>query len=273
MRVLWLPALVLFAAGCLAGRPTGGADRGDGVGRDAGASATLTGRVTYLPRIALPPDAVLTVRLEDVSRADAPAGVLAEQTVATAGRQVPIPFSLSYAPDSVRARHRYAVRAEIRSDDGTLLWLSDTVHPVLTQGAPSDSVEVRVVQVDREPLETGDAGPLSGATWRLVEVATPDGRTLRPAADQPFTLAFDGDGRYGGQADCNRYGGSYELSSSGTLRLSQGLSTLAACPDPSLSDTFLRTLGGAETATVAGDRLRIQAGQGALVFERDAASE
>ena len=279
MRLALLSTLALLAAGCTASRPAGDADGPGAEARDAQATATLSGRVTYLPRIALPPDAVLTVRLEDVSRADAAADVLTEHTEATAGRQVPLPFTLRYSPDSVQTRHRYVVRAEIRTDDGTLLWLSDTVHPVLTGGAPSDGVEVRVVQVDPAPSETGEAGAVTGAgaltggTWRLVEIEGPGGRTDRPEPDQTFTVAFDADGRYSGQADCNRYAGTYEVGPGGALRTGQGAETLAACADPSLSDLFLRTLGRAQTATVSGDRLRVVGGGSTLTFRRAAESE
>lgn len=41
-------------------------------------SVTVSGTATYRQRIAMPPEALLTVRVEDVSRADAPAGVVAE---------------------------------------------------------------------------------------------------------------------------------------------------------------------------------------------------
>ncbi len=53
---------------------------------------SVTGTVTYLQRIALPPDAVVTIRIEDVSKADAPAEVIGEQVIQTEGAQVPIPF-------------------------------------------------------------------------------------------------------------------------------------------------------------------------------------
>lgn len=116
---------------------------------EAGASetATLTGTVAYRQRIALAPNAVVTVRLLDVSLADAPSVTLAEQTIRPEGRQVPIPFALDYDAARVEARRRYVVRAEIRDADGALLWTTDTATPVLTQGAPMDGVEVRVVQV------------------------------------------------------------------------------------------------------------------------------
>ena len=43
--------------------------------------ATVTGSVRYRERIALPPGATVTERLQDVSRADAPAEVLTKRVV------------------------------------------------------------------------------------------------------------------------------------------------------------------------------------------------
>ncbi len=60
-------------------------------------SASLDGEVFYLQRIALPPNATLSVSLQDVSLADAPAVVLDEQSGPIKG-QVPLPFHLSYDP-------------------------------------------------------------------------------------------------------------------------------------------------------------------------------
>lgn len=56
--------------------------------------ATLEGEAFYLQRIALPPSAVLTVSLQDVSLADAPAVALARQSGPITG-QVPLPFKLN----------------------------------------------------------------------------------------------------------------------------------------------------------------------------------
>ncbi len=58
----------------------------------AAETATLTGSVTYLQRIALLPDAVIDVQLQDVSKADVAANVIASQTNTTTGENVPIPF-------------------------------------------------------------------------------------------------------------------------------------------------------------------------------------
>ena len=114
----------------------------------AGAAARLNGVVTYLQRIALSPDAVVEVSLQDISRADAPAVVVASQTIQTGGKQVPIPFALDYDPGAIDPRMSYAVSARI-TENGQLTWISTQVYPVLTRGAPSDNVEIIVDRVQR----------------------------------------------------------------------------------------------------------------------------
>lgn len=103
-------------------------------GGGSAAASRVTGTVTYRERVALSPTAVVQVRFVDVSRADAPAVVLAEQVIRAEGRQVPIPFELEYDPTRIEANHAYAVQARIE-DGGTLLFVSDQRHPVVTRGA------------------------------------------------------------------------------------------------------------------------------------------
>ncbi|UIE36965.1 YbaY family lipoprotein [Leptodesmis sichuanensis] len=110
--------------------------------------ATVTGNVTYRPRIALPPNAVVKVSLQDVSRADAPAIVLDEQTIPTNGQQVPIPFTLRYDPSQIKPHHSYAVSARILVN-GRLQWISTTRNSVITKGNPTSNVTVLVQQVPR----------------------------------------------------------------------------------------------------------------------------
>jgi len=79
-RTMALTAALLTACGCT----QQGENSQDEV-------AKVTGTVTYLQRIAPPPDAVVDVTLADVSLQDAPALTIAEQTLTEPG-QVPIPF-------------------------------------------------------------------------------------------------------------------------------------------------------------------------------------
>lgn len=108
---------------------------------------TITGTVTYLQRIALPPDAVVTVQVQDVSLADAPAKVLGEQIIPTEGKQVPIPFEVSYDPQKIEDRHRYHLFAKIEDGSGKLLFITDTFTPIITDDYPTQDVNVTLVQV------------------------------------------------------------------------------------------------------------------------------
>lgn len=108
------------------------------------ADVTLTGTASYRERIALPNDARLVVRISDVSRMDAPATLIAELDVASEGRQVPLPFSLTYDAARINAGRRYAVSARIMDGAGRLIWTTDS-HVELP--APGEPVELRLIHV------------------------------------------------------------------------------------------------------------------------------
>ncbi len=105
---------------------------------------TITGTVAYRERIVLPPHAVVTVALEDVSLADAPAKVLAKQTFETAGKQVPFAFELSYNSNDIKPNHRYSLRARIEVD-GKLRFINDTSIPVITDPDQTHEANIRLV--------------------------------------------------------------------------------------------------------------------------------
>jgi len=114
---------------------------------DSSGDASVTGDVTYILRIALPPDAVVTVQIQDISKADAQAEVIGEQIIQTDGKQVPIPFEVAYDPKDFDERFTYSIFAKITDGEGKLLFITDTVIPVITKGNPTSDVEVMVVQV------------------------------------------------------------------------------------------------------------------------------
>ncbi len=99
------------------------------------AANTVTGTVGYLLRMALPPTAVIQIQLLDVSLADAPAKVLAEEKIALGERQVPVPFSLTFDAAKIEQDHAYSVSARILMD-GQLRFISDKAYPVITRGNP-----------------------------------------------------------------------------------------------------------------------------------------
>lgn len=146
-------------------------------------TGVLTGTVTYRPRIALPPNAVIEVQLADIAIADAPAKVIASQTITSGGAQVPIPFELKYDPAAIQPRGRYSVAARI-TEDGKLTWTSTKITTVFAPGTPSTGVEIIVEQVPSSKASAED---------RTVEYDCAGGKTVKVVygADSA-EVTFDG---------------------------------------------------------------------------------
>ena len=112
---------------------------------DGGAAAVMTGRVVWQGGDAqLPDGAVLTVTLADTSIADAAWTVISQQVIEDATR-LPAAFRLEYDPTKIDERSEYTLSASVELGD-QLLYTNDTVHPVLTQGAPAES-DIEVIAV------------------------------------------------------------------------------------------------------------------------------
>jgi putative lipoprotein len=109
-------------------------------------TGSVTGSVSYRVRMALPPNAEIRVQLQDVSLADAPATVIAEETITLGERQVPVSFMLKYDASRIDPKHNYSVSARI-STDGQLRFINEQAYPVITHGNPS-KVEMLLKQVE-----------------------------------------------------------------------------------------------------------------------------
>ncbi len=105
----------------------------------------IAGSVAYVARGALPPDAVLIIRIQDTSHAGAPALRLAEQRIELAGRASPIPFQVIVDRDLIGPRARVTAAGRIESR-GKLLYISDTVTPAMIDHKPV-AVELKLVPV------------------------------------------------------------------------------------------------------------------------------
>lgn len=118
-------------------------------GNEAKQEGFVTGTVTYLQRRALPPNALVEVKLLDVSRVGAPSLTIAEQVITSGGNQVPFAFELRYDPSRIKERRRYVVRARILVERRLLFSNTDT-YPVLT-GGHGNSVNIIVKPVKSLP--------------------------------------------------------------------------------------------------------------------------
>jgi uncharacterized membrane protein/heat shock protein HslJ len=118
-----------------------------------------------------------------------------------------------------------------------------------------------VVQGGAVNVATGSGaastGQITGEPWRLVALRRPGAAEEPVGADPAYTVEFGADGRYAGRAHCNSFSGAYESSGSAALTIRAGAATLAACPQPSLADEYLRALTSVTRYQASGDELRL----------------
>jgi putative lipoprotein len=260
MRLVSLFLLSLVLGGC-----SGGSDR-----KPAAATNAIDGTVTYRVRMALPPDAAVVVRLEDVSHADGPAAVLAEWRERANGRQVPIPFSLPYDPGRIEAGHTYALRATI-GDRDELLFTTTTATPVLSNGVTGG------VELVLEPAGSagagatgppgGEAGSTGGGAGSTATLENTYWKAVR-LNDKPIVVTDEirethfilnaATQSVGGNGGCNKLFGRYRVNGDSLLFSGLG-STLMACPEPGMSNERMLNEVLTKTATyrITGETLKL----------------
>lgn len=182
------------------------------------AQRTVKGEATYRERIALPPDAVLEVQLADVSRADAPATIVAEQKITPAG-QVPIRFKLKFDRSAVRPHASYALQARI-TVDGRLWFVTDTRHQI--DPLRTDRATLMLTRVSQA---AGPAPRIFDTTWLAEDIG---GRGVIDTARS--TLRIERSGRASGLGACNRYFASAKIEGSSVSFAGVGATMMACAP-------------------------------------------
>lgn len=235
----------------------------------AAAQARITGTVSYRERIALPPDASVQVRLDDVSQPEGAPKRVAETTAPTAGKQVPIPFELPYKAADIVSSRRYVVRAKIVAG-GKTLFSTKTPYPVITRGAPT-SLEILVQQNGggrpgrpKPAAGAGGAG-LEGVEWKLVAVG--GSPALERSGAQPARFTLNAEKKsFSGSTGCNRFAGNFEHDGAG-LRLAAGSMTMMACPDEVMEQeqAFLEALKATTGYRVSDGSLELLDGDGRVL--------
>lgn len=91
-----------------------------------------------------------------------------------------------------------------------------------------------------------DNSEVAGTIWQWEQTRYNDERMIVPADPKNYTVQFREDGTVNVKADCNLKGGTYSASAK-EKRLSIEIthSTMAACPEGSLEDEFVRALSTA----------------------------
>lgn len=196
------------------------------------AARVMRGTVAYRERMALPPGAIVEVKLLDVSLADAPARTIAETRVS--GRRIPAPWTLRFDSRQILPRRSYALQARILHR-GQLLFITTERHSVLKGGPDNTDIWVQRVSGDDLPPVAAPS-PVGG--WRLASLGGKD----VPGAIAT-TLEIAEDGKVSGRGGCNGFGGHATIQGR-VIRLSRIVSTMMACaPDAMAQEQrFLKAL-------------------------------
>ncbi|MDG5500189.1 YbaY family lipoprotein [Marinobacter sp. BGYM27] len=212
----------------------------------------IEGSVWYKERMMIPPDATVTVSLEDVSRADAPSVTIASKEFKPEGGP-PYAFSLAYDADRILKRNRYSLRAKIMRDN-KLLFISTQAVPAFANdsGTPVNILVSRVnasISSDNGPGGVSAAAAAPGQVkmtetfWKLVEL---NGNAIKNdvgvrAKEINIVLHEEGT-RAVGFAGCNNFSGSYTLSGN-DISFGALISTQMAClAGMDVEDSYLKML-------------------------------
>jgi len=140
----------------------------------------VSGTIWIRQKVALPPDAVLTVTLSDASLADSPSKVLAQQATRTEGKQAPFKFELPFNPADVQPNARILLSAAITINDKVVL-MTDIVKPVINQGGTKADLVLVPVQQTSLPLQPGGGAPTTVPSTSPTQVSP---STATPAPTQ-----------------------------------------------------------------------------------------
>lgn len=175
-RLTYLVALLLCGRLGGFGPALGAVPGGDS---DPAGTLVISGSLTYLARIALPPDSLAIVEVSDSS---VPGGrVVAEQRIALEGRQVPIPFDLRVGRSALSESPFYELTGSILSG-GLLAWATEPI-PV---DPTAQSVDLGTTLMRRyEPMAF--SAELACGDQR-VRVGFSEGRMRLALGDQTFDL-------------------------------------------------------------------------------------
>jgi len=135
-----------------------------------GSADTVSGEVTQADSVPMPDGATAIIKIEDTSLADAPAETIGEQIIEDPG-SFPFEYEVEYDADDIVDNHTYGMRVRIEDATGSLIFINDTAVNVITNGNPTENVEVPVVAVGGEtPLAPTAEPPVEPTEVPVVPV-------------------------------------------------------------------------------------------------------
>ena len=84
----------------------------------------------------------------DTTKSGSPGKKIAEEVIKSEGDEIPMPFVVIYDPGRINEEHSYSITVKIQDDLGNLLYTNNDSIPVITQGNPTQHIDVPVVLAD-----------------------------------------------------------------------------------------------------------------------------
>jgi heat shock protein HslJ len=160
----------------------------------------------------------LTVKLEDVSKADSAAIIIAEQLV-DIDPHIPRQITLPFKPALIDGKHRYTLRASLHRDNQLVMHGYRNIDPLLNSQGGTAAVILK-------PVSTATSSETLSGKWQLS--------AINNTANQGAWLQFDSEKmRVNGNSGCNNFFAGYE-SKQQMLRISQAGATMKMCDEKSM---------------------------------------
>jgi putative lipoprotein len=207
----------------------------------------VTGKLFFPPVTLLSDSAMAEIALVDVSRVDAPAKTITALQIPVNGEEEAT-FRLHFDPKDIDPARSYVVQARVM-DGGRLAFISDTSHPVLTNGF-SDKTEIKLVKVSSFKMAATKS--IYGANWLVEDI---DGGGVIDMARS--TMILTPSGAVSGSGGCNGFQGSAVISNQ-EVKFGPMAMTRKMCP-PALMDQeakYMKALSAARTFKIEGAFLR-----------------
>lgn len=231
----------------------------------------IEGTVWYRERMLLPPDAEVSITLEDVSRLDVRSELIAVTRFMPQGGP-PWNFTLEYDPAKIHEKGRYALRARIEA--GGRLIFTSTEHIAAFGRKPEKPVKILVSQVSSQkkkkdaPTQNLNAN-LTDTYWKLIELH--GGPAALGAGERELHMVLiTEDSRIRGFSGCNTFAGIYKVEED-HLQFLQMASTGKACMVGMEQERrFLSALKGTAQFTISGDSLSLYSADGEILLRLEA---
>lgn len=228
------------------------------------AMKTLDINVIYLDRRMLPPNAVLEVTLEDISKADVTSVLIASQSLKDIGIP-PYAVSIKYDASKIQDKHRYGLRAMIKVEDSLVFTSTTNIDP-FAEGQ-TKPIEIKLDRVARAKTAESDNKSnveFTDTYWKLMSLG--ENPAKLGVSEKELFIQFVADKNViKGFSGCNNFTGAFEANQ-GKLTMGPVAGTRKMCMQGMEQEqAFLKSIGEFASYSVTGEALTVKSNKGVLI--------